>query len=165
MVTQVCGDSGIWCWDSSEDTELGDLPYLAETEVEILPASIFDNVVKSALLLCANLQCADYISLHCKVSFYKWSLLKVILTWEISLYLLGAMFIDSEKCTGTVIVSVPFVSLQMCGGFWGCFLLFVCFCLVPLAFGITDNQCKSLHNGKMSNNKYYLLHIYFLFFP
>ena len=115
---------------------------------------LFDNVVKSALLLCANLHRADYISLHCKISFYKWSLLQVILTWEISLYLLDAVF-ESEKCTGTVIVSASF------------FLFAKAIFLSSLgssAFGITDSQYKSLRSGKVSNNKYCLLHIYFLFF-
>lgn len=68
---------------------------------------LFDHVVKSTSLLCAILPYADCISLHCKVSFYKRSLLKVILAWEVFLYLLGAVLwhSDTEKCTGTVIIA------------------------------------------------------------
>lgn len=51
---------------------------------------------------------------------------------DISLFLLGAVFIDSEKCTGTVIFSALFsllfanVSVVLCFGgvFWFVFFLF-----------------------------------------
>lgn len=84
----------------------------------------FDCVVKSALLLCAILPYADCISLHCKVSLYKRSLLKVILAWELFLYLLGGVLwhSDTEKCTGTVIIPTSTFSLCNCYYFF-CLLL------------------------------------------
>lgn len=87
-------------------------------------------MVRSALPLCADGQFADCMSLHCKVSFCKQSHLRVTLTCEVALYLLGAVFIDSEKCTSTVIVPASLFLFANA--------LFLVSSLAFLAFGIPD---------------------------
>lgn len=91
-------------------------------------------------------------------SLLKQFLLKVILSWMISLNLLGAVFIGSGKRGGAVTISVCFLLANAV--FW-CF-----FKLLSCPFSIWNWwQPKSLHTGKVSDRECWLLPICFHYLP
>lgn len=84
------------------------LHHLAETKAGTLPASFFLAMLSQ--LCCYKLACSVLGLLLCVAkSLFKQFLLKVILSWMISLNLLGAVFIGSRKRGGAVTISVCFL--------------------------------------------------------